>query len=188
VILTDTGPLVALIDEDDINHATCLGAAQRLPAQPLLTTWPCFTEAMYLLGSVGGYRYQAELWRLWATGRLILHDLTPAELQRMVMLMEQYRDTPMDLADASLVAAAESHNLQQIFSLDSDFYIYRLANGSVLDIMQGRPPQPLRLPTSKSVQLQYVESFTNNQYNCFGLNLRLYITTGASQVLTATCE
>jgi len=65
----------------------------------LLTTWVCFTEAMYLLSSVGGYRYQAALWRLRAAGRLALHDLTPAEADRMATLMARYRDTPMDLAD-----------------------------------------------------------------------------------------
>jgi len=53
--LTDAGALVALLDADDLYHAACVAAAQRLPAGPLLTTWVCFTEAMYLLGTVGGY-------------------------------------------------------------------------------------------------------------------------------------
>jgi predicted nucleic acid-binding protein len=57
-------------------------------------------------------------------------------MNRMAALMERYRDMPMDLADASLVAVAESRNLQQIFSLDSHFYVYRLANGSVLEIIR----------------------------------------------------
>ncbi|RRR70688.1 MAG: PIN domain-containing protein [Candidatus Viridilinea halotolerans] len=135
-MLTDTGPLVALLDRDDMHHAACLAVAQRLPARPLLTTWPCFTEAMYLLGAVGGYTYQAELWRLYATGKLVLHDLIPSELERMITLMAQYHDTPMDLADASLIAVAESQHLREIFSLDSDFYIYRLANKSVLHIIR----------------------------------------------------
>ncbi len=136
MILTDTGPLVALLDADDPNHRSCRAIAQRLPAQPLLTTWPCFTEAMYLLGAVGGHRYQAELWRLWSGGKIVLHDLTAAELERMITLMAQYHDTPMDLADASLVVLAESRHLVDIFSLDSDFYIYRLENGSVLNIIR----------------------------------------------------
>jgi predicted nucleic acid-binding protein len=38
----------------------------------------------------------------------------------------------MDLADASLVAAAERLGLRRIFTLDSDFYIYRLLDGSAL--------------------------------------------------------
>jgi len=57
MILTDTGPLVALLDKSDANHQACLAASQGLPAEPLLTTWPCFTEAMYLLGAVGGFAF-----------------------------------------------------------------------------------------------------------------------------------
>jgi predicted nucleic acid-binding protein len=36
----------------------------------------------------------------------------------------------MDLADASLVAVAESLGLHRIFTLDSDFRVYRI-NGSI---------------------------------------------------------
>lgn len=136
MILTDTGPIVALLDKRDTNHSSCVAVAQRLPAEPLLTTWPCFVEAMYLLGSVGGYQYQAELWRLWEAKRLILHDLMPNELQRMPALMEKYRDTPMDLADASLIVVAESRALRQVFTVDKDFYIYRLGNGTALEVIR----------------------------------------------------
>lgn len=68
MILTDTGPLVALLDADDPSHTACVAAARRLSSGPLLTTWPCFTEAMYLLGEVGGYVYQTALWSLRSTG------------------------------------------------------------------------------------------------------------------------
>jgi len=133
--LTDTGPLVALLDKDDVHHAACVAISKRLPSGPLLTTWPCFTEAMYLLGEVGGYRYQAELWRLQQAGRLALHDLMPAEVDHMVRLMEEYQDAPMDLADASLVAVAESRKLRRVFTLDSHFRIYRLSDGAALEIV-----------------------------------------------------
>jgi len=49
--------------------------------------------------------------------------------------MEKYQDTPMDLADASLVAVAESLSIRDVFTLDSDFRIYRLADGSTLNII-----------------------------------------------------
>ena len=68
-MLTDTGPLVALLDGDDPYHAACVIALARLPAEPLEMTWPCFTEAVYLLGAVGGYRFQEALWNLRTTGR-----------------------------------------------------------------------------------------------------------------------
>jgi hypothetical protein len=135
--LTDTGPLVALLDKDDTHHKKCVAAAGRLPAGPLLTTWPCFTEAMYLLGAVGGYLYQAELWKLRQAGRLVLYDLSTTEVDRMVALMDKYQDQPMDLADASLVAAAESLSLGRVFTLDRDFFIYRLADSSALEVIPG---------------------------------------------------
>ena len=133
MILTDTGPLVALVNKNDPNHGRSLDATKRLPAEPLVTTWPCFTEAMYLVFQAGGYPAQAELWRWRTTGRLTLHDLTGNEIDRMVALMDKYKDRPMDLADASLVVAAERLGVQRIFTLDSDFSIYRLADGSALE-------------------------------------------------------
>lgn len=95
----------------------------------------CFTEAMYLLGSVGGYSSQAPLWKLRIDKRLVLHDLTAAEIDQMATLMEKYADTPMDLADASLVVVAESRSLSRVFSIDSDFRVYRLRSGQALDVV-----------------------------------------------------
>ena len=135
MILTDTGPFIALLDQRDDFHQPCLEALNRLPAEPMLTTWPCLTEAMHILGSVGGYRYQSKLWRWIEDGKLELHDLTSLEIEKMDALMKKYQDTPMDLADASLVAVAESMKLKQIFTIDSDFRIYRLSDGSALEII-----------------------------------------------------
>ena len=136
MILTDTGPLVALLNADDQHHSQCVDAARRLPPVPLLTTWVCFTEAMYLLGSIGGYHYQVPLWNLRAEARLVLHEMTPTEADRMAALMSQYRDTPIALADASLIAVPESRSIRSLFTVDGDFYIYRLLDGPALDILR----------------------------------------------------
>jgi predicted nucleic acid-binding protein len=134
--LTDTGPLVSLFDVRDTHHAECVTVLSRLSSEPLITTWACFTEAMHILGTVGGYRYQANLWDLRARGLLALHSLTRNEADRMAELMAQYSDTPMDLADASLVAVAETLTVSQVFTFDSDFYIYRLSDGSRLEVIR----------------------------------------------------
>ncbi len=135
MILTDTGPLIALLDRRDDKHQICVDALEILPAEPMLTTWPCFTEAMHILGAVGGYRYQAGLWRFVEDGKLEFHDLTDSEFDKMNSLMKVYRDRPMDLADASLIAVAENMKFRQIFTIDSDFRIYRLSDGSVLEMI-----------------------------------------------------
>lgn len=135
--LTDAGPIIAILNRDDTHHPACVAAAARLPPGPLLTTWPCFTEAMHLLGQVGGHRYQAALWNLRATGDLRLHDLSSDEADRAAFLMAKYADSPMDLADASLVASAEHLDIRHIFTLDHHFRIYRLSDGTVLEMVPG---------------------------------------------------
>lgn len=134
-ILTDTGPLVALIDEDDPYFPQASEALRRLPKVPLLTTWPCFTEAMYLLHQAGGYHAQDELWRFVDIGLVEFHVQTATEWRRMRELMRVFRDSPMDLADASIVAAAESLATDQVFTFDKHFYAYRLADGSALEVI-----------------------------------------------------
>ncbi|MBP0020438.1 MAG: PIN domain-containing protein [Cyanobacteria bacterium SBLK] len=126
MILTDTGPLIALIDKGQGDAHTRCVATYRTFTDPLLTTWPCFTEAMYFLLELRGWSGQNVLWELCDRKALYLHDLSESERQRMKVLMGKYKDVPMDLADASLVATAESQNIKRIFTLDSDFYIYRL--------------------------------------------------------------
>ena len=135
-MLTDTGPIVALLDKDDDLHIPCVEAVKHMPVEPMLTTWPCFTEAMYLLGTTEGHRYQAKLWTMRSSGALMLHEPSEEEIARMPILMEKHRDTPMDLADASLVAAAEGLGLTRLFTIDSDFYVYRLVDGTALEVVR----------------------------------------------------
>jgi predicted nucleic acid-binding protein len=125
VTLTDAGPLIAIIDADEPDHAACLDVLDEV-APPLVTTWPAFTEAMYLLGRAGGITGQRALWRLVITDRLVVADLSRAVLERSARLMDQYADRPMDLADATLVAYAEENGHRAIFTLDADFHVYRL--------------------------------------------------------------
>ena len=135
MILTDAGPLIALLTPSDPYHALCTALTPSLQSEAMLTTWVCFTEAMYFLGETGGYRLQDALWNLQRSRRLELHILSEPEIRQMQALMEQYRDTPMDLADASLIAVAESLGLRQVFTTDSDFYVYRLTDGSALEVV-----------------------------------------------------
>ena len=128
MILTDAGPLVALIDRGEPDHARCRKVLRSLTG-PMLTTWPAFTEAMYLLGDAAGWAGQEPLWRLVRRGDLQVAEVGPRALGRMATLMAKYRDLPMDLADASLVAFAEENSLTRVFTLDAHFRVYRTAKG-----------------------------------------------------------
>lgn len=116
---------MALLDRDEPDHAKCVEELRQLSA-PMLTTWPVFTEAMYLIGDSLGWQGQEALWRILRRGDLHAAEIRGSSIERMERLMMKYRDVPMDLADASLVAVAEEQGLTQVFTLDRDFHVYRL--------------------------------------------------------------
>jgi predicted nucleic acid-binding protein len=135
VTLCDAGPLFALIDPRQGElHDRCKRVLPSLPS-PLVTTWPSFTEAMYLAYRSGGWPMQNLLWKFVSGSALLLSDLGAGETERMRVLMEQYRDTPMDLADASLVAVAETLDQTRIFTLDHHFRAYRLEGTKPFDVV-----------------------------------------------------
>jgi predicted nucleic acid-binding protein len=90
---------------------------------------------MYFLGDLKGWKGQETLWQFLERGALRLHIPTDSEIKRMRVLMEKYGDTPMDLADASLVAIAESQGLQRIFTFDNDFRIYRINGTTAFEVL-----------------------------------------------------
>ncbi|NJL48848.1 MAG: PIN domain-containing protein [Leptolyngbyaceae cyanobacterium SM2_5_2] len=134
MILCDAGVLLCLVDRTQPKHVPCTQAINRL-AQPLITTWPCLTEAMYLALMRGSWTMQKKLGQLLTDGLLSIYEIQPADYSRILQLMEKYRDLPMDLADATLVLAAENTGLRQILTLDSDFTIYRINGRQTFEII-----------------------------------------------------
>jgi uncharacterized protein len=125
--LTDTGPLVAILNPDDDQHDRCVRVLPGLRL-PLLTTVSVMTEAMHFLARERGWKGQQTLLRMAASGKLRVAAFEEEALKRIETLMERYQDTPMDFADASLVALAEDRRLTQVFTIDSHFRAYRLAD------------------------------------------------------------
>jgi len=123
MILVDTGPLVALIHQDDNEHRLCKDTFLTF-SEPLGTVWPVLTEALYLLNF--SWEAQNALWEMIQAGAVEILPLGTDDVARMRDLMRKYRDLPMDLADAALVRVAERERLRRIFTLDRrDFQIYR---------------------------------------------------------------
>jgi predicted nucleic acid-binding protein len=92
--------------------------------EPLITTWPVLTECFYLLNF--SWEVQDSLWLFIRRGGIEIYPLERELLIHCRELMKQYRDLPMDLADATLVALADAVLVPEIFTLDhKDFSIYR---------------------------------------------------------------
>jgi hypothetical protein len=126
-----------MLDVKDPDHQRCVTARSTLPDAPLITTWPCLTEAMHLLGRQGGWKLQNRLWTMVAQGFLDITVPAPGEYLRVNRLMRRYMDVPMDLADASLVTTAERLGLTRIFTLDRHFYAYRIDGTGSFEVIPG---------------------------------------------------
>jgi len=124
-ILVDAGLLVALLHRNDQHHQKYVEALTEI-RDPLVTVWPAFTEAMYLLNF--SWRAQDALWELILEETVRLLPVEADDHRRMRDLMKKYRMLPMDLADAALVAVAERERIRRIFTIDRrNFSIYRPA-------------------------------------------------------------
>jgi predicted nucleic acid-binding protein len=134
MILCDAGPLIAAIDRDDQHHQACRAAMDAM-MPPLITTWPCLAEAMYLVGRAGGFAAQEVLWSYLGDEIVFVRPPVEAEWQRMRELMAQYADVPMDLGDASMVTSAEVLGLRRIFTFDQHYHVYRIHNANHFEVV-----------------------------------------------------
>lgn len=130
MLLVDTGPLVALFDPRDRDHRAVRATLEHI-REPLVTTVPVLTEAFHLLGP--GSRGAQALGEFLERHGLQVWFLSDPTLGRSVELMAKYADHPMDLADASLVVAAEALRSTRVFTLDRrDFATYRARIGRTI--------------------------------------------------------
>ncbi|THF55595.1 type II toxin-antitoxin system VapC family toxin [Pseudothauera rhizosphaerae] len=129
-MIVDAGPLIALFNPADRDHARCVDFLRGCESA-LMTTWPVLTEAMHLLR----FSVDAQLRLLnWAErGGLGIVDLEQGSVASAAGLIDKYRDRPMDLADASVVLLALQTGCRDVLSIDSDFDIYRLPDGGWLN-------------------------------------------------------
>ena len=127
MILVDTGPLIGLFDPKDGQHRRCVKIL-KVVREPIRTTVPVLTEAFHMLGpaSVGSDRLREFVLK----GGLSVWWFDAPTLARAFELMDVYADHPMDLADASLVVAAETLGTRKVFTVDrKDFETYRVRRG-----------------------------------------------------------
>lgn len=132
-VLLDTGPLVALLAENDAYHRPCVETLADL-SPPLLTCWPVLTEAAWLLR-----RYPHPADRLSDARSAGLFDLLPLnadDLPALAAIMRRYEDAGLQFADAALVHLAERENIRTVFTTDRrDFSIIRLKRNRTLKLL-----------------------------------------------------
>ena len=122
--LADTGYWLALANRRDRWHDQAVSVTRRIDDR-LVVTWPVLAETCHLMLARLGV--EAELRFLDQVSRNVdIHEIQPERLPEIHALLEKYQDLPMDLADASLVVAANDLGDGRILSTDRrDFRTYR---------------------------------------------------------------
>jgi uncharacterized protein len=117
VIVVDTGPIVALLNDRDDHHERCLSFLAHHPG-PLLVPTTVFTEVCMLVERRRGTRAELAFLADVRSGLFTLLETTSADLDRIADLVETYSDLPLGTVDASVIALAERLNLPAVATLD----------------------------------------------------------------------
>lgn len=131
-VLLDTGPLVASLNGHDSNHQWAKSQWSEINP-PFLTCESVISEACFLLNDVeGAGQAVVDLLRR----QIIIVEFRLSEhLEPVSRLMKKYSDVPMSFADACLVRMAEQFHDSAIFTLDSDFKLYRKHGRQVIPLI-----------------------------------------------------
>jgi predicted nucleic acid-binding protein len=116
-VVCDTGAVYALYDADDQHHEECK-AVVSAESGPLFLPLALISEIDYLLTSRLGCDAALDFLDSIQSGAFTLVGLMTEDLVRCRELVAQYRDLPLGLADASVVATAERLGLQTLFTVD----------------------------------------------------------------------
>jgi len=132
-ILLDTGPLVALLSENDANHAR----ARRLFAEcvpPFRCCEAVVAEVCFLMRKV----HAAGPAEVVALGRRGVYNMAMSVEEHwpnIEALLRKYSDRPISLADASLIRCAEIHHEARILTFDDDFSVYKWARNRKFELL-----------------------------------------------------
>ncbi len=121
-IIADTGVIAAFLNPKDQWREWTVGQWRQIPA-PFLTCEAVITEACFLL-----HRFkdgEQDVLSLVEASILTIDFSLSDEISAVKALMKKYENVPMSLADACLVRMSELIDNSVVFTVDSDFHIYR---------------------------------------------------------------
>ncbi len=121
-LIADTGVIVAFLDKRDSWNEWTNEQMRHLPI-PFLTCEAVIVEACFLVAHLQDGK--DKVLKLVSSGVLQIEFSLQAEIESIETLMKKYKDVPMDFADACLVRMSEQIENSVVFTVDSDFRIYR---------------------------------------------------------------
>lgn len=134
-VILDTSPLVAAINPNDTYHDWVISQLSQI-TPPFITCEAVISEACFL--SHGRAKHVEAILRWMNNDSIAITCILEKEKNIIQQYMLKYANVPMSFADACLVRMVELHPTSSVFTLDSDFHIYR---------KHGNQPIPLIIPS-----------------------------------------
>lgn len=131
-VIIDTGVMVAYLNRREKYYEWAKEKLAKI-APPLITCEAVIAETCFLLSKTdGGIE---KLFELIETGHIIIPFHLESEIKNIKELITRYANVPMSLADACLVRMSEQYAESEVFTLDSDFRIYRKNKRQVIPLI-----------------------------------------------------
>ena len=131
-VFADTSALVALINPADGQNRWALCRWEEW-GQPVRTCEAVLAEAFHILRRVSAG--PSTLLEMWECGAVEIDFSLKDNSEAVRSLMTKYQSVPMSLADACLVRMSEIYEGGKIWTLDSDFRIYRKNGRQVIPVI-----------------------------------------------------
>lgn len=141
-LVLDTGPIVALLDAADPEHARCVAMVRGL-AEDLVVPAAVLVEVDYWILKL----YGNEPWQTFvedvARGAYRLHPLGERTLRRAAELEREYASLDLGLVDASVIATCEELDEPKVATLDHrDFSVVRPSHRDHLTLLPEQRSNP----------------------------------------------
>ncbi len=134
-LVLDTGPILALLDAGDPDHARCVDLVERV-GEDLIVPSTVLVEVDYWILKLLGH----EAWSIFIEdlerGSYQLDSLRMSDLVRAAELEGTYAELDLGLVDASVIAVCERLDERKVATLDRrDFSVVRPRHCDSLELL-----------------------------------------------------
>ncbi|QGZ91070.1 type II toxin-antitoxin system VapC family toxin [Microcystis aeruginosa] len=116
ITISDTGFVVALLNQSDIKHSDVVAIYQNY--QQILLPQTVLAEVAYLVGRSAGVSTVAAFLKGLSASRFHLIPLSETDVIRVSEILEEYKDSRIDFVDATVMAIAERLKITLVLTLD----------------------------------------------------------------------
>ncbi|MFO8034335.1 MAG: PIN domain-containing protein [Candidatus Bipolaricaulota bacterium] len=124
-VFIDTSAFYALADKGDRRHLEARAAYDELTKGKLFTTDHVLVECWFLIGSRLGREVAIRFWDGIRSGIITVLQVTLQDLDYAREAIGRFPDQRFSLVDGTSFAVMEREGIEQVFTFDSHFGIYR---------------------------------------------------------------